>query len=88
MGNSVDTKIFLIPTRRKAQISHLLSYPVGAGKISAALASVPQIGEIALLFVQDWYDRDHFKRHPYLSVRYTEKNWPDSLNPYYGRWSI
>lgn len=40
----------VIPTRSKAKISHLLSYPVGAERISEALIDVPQFSTISLNF--------------------------------------
>ena len=47
----------LIPTRSKGKISQLLSYPIGAERVSSALASVPQYKELVLHFQGDWFDR-------------------------------
>lgn len=88
MDESVTSKPYLIPTKRKALIPNSLSFPIGAEKISTGLISAPQINELVLIFVQDWYDRVHFKKYPFLSVKYIEKDWPANLNPYYGRWCI
>ena len=61
----------LVPTRSRQKISHLLSYPIGAERISIALASVPQYAELVLHFQEDWYDRLRFPRYPYLMVDYS-----------------
>ncbi len=44
----------LIPTRYREHISKELSYPIGAEKISQALQSIPQYGELALEFWSGW----------------------------------
>jgi hypothetical protein len=67
---------YLVPTTRKSRISHLLSWPIGAEKLSLALASVPQLRLLSLEFVQDWYDRMHFPRYPVLSTVYLHNEVP------------
>lgn len=61
---------YVIPTARKSRISHLLSWPIGAERLSLALASVPQLRLLSLQFVQNWYDKMHFPRYPVLSTFY------------------
>ena len=70
---------FIIPTRSKGRISHELSFPLGAERLSAALASVPQLSDLVLHFQSDWYDRLRFARYPYLSVAYARKS--RTVNP-------
>jgi hypothetical protein len=41
---------FVIPTVSRAKISHLLSYPLGAERITEALSSVPQAESLKLQF--------------------------------------
>ena len=48
-----ENKPIIIPTRFKAKISHELSFPIGAEKISIALASVPQLAQLVLHFNSD-----------------------------------
>src|SRR6201993_1930035 len=61
---------YVIPTARKSRISHLLSWPIGAERLSLALSSVPQLKLLSLQFILDWYDRMHFPRYPFLSTVY------------------
>ena len=74
-----DTQRIIIPTRSKAKISHELSYPIGAERISSALAGVAQLPELVLHFRGDWYDRLRFGRYPYLRVVYSRT--PKPVNP-------
>ena len=74
-----DTQSIIIPTRSKAKISHELSYPIGAERISVALASVAQLPALVLHFRGDWYDRLRFGRYPYLRVVYSRI--PKPINP-------
>lgn len=48
-----EAKQAVIPTRFKARISHLLSFPIGAERISKVLAGTPQIGKLFLHFSSD-----------------------------------
>jgi len=50
-----DVQSYTIPTLSKAKISHHLSYPIGAGAISEALASAAQLAELKLHFYS-WSD--------------------------------
>jgi len=61
---------YVIPTARKSRISHLLSWPIGAERLSLALTSVPQLRLLSLQFAQNWYDKMHFPRYPVLSTFY------------------
>ena len=40
----------MIPTRYKSKLSHLMSYPVSAGKLSEALENVPQFDNLSVAF--------------------------------------
>ena len=40
----------MIPTRYKSKLSHLMSYPIGAGILSNSLAEVPQINDLSVAF--------------------------------------
>ena len=43
-------KPYIIPTRFKSKISHELSFPIGAERISQALAETPQFAKLILHF--------------------------------------
>jgi hypothetical protein len=45
-----EVKQIMIPTRSKAKISHLLSFPIGAERISKAFAGTPRIAKLFLHF--------------------------------------
>lgn len=61
---------YVIPTARKSKISHLLSWPIGAKRLSLELASVPQLKLLSLHFIQNWYDQTRDPRYPILSTIY------------------
>jgi hypothetical protein len=79
---------FVIPTVSRARISHKLSYPVGAERISAVLASVPQLVELRVRFYSGF---DHqlrtghyeFLRVEYLNNARPSQEWP--ISDLYGR---
>ena len=68
----------VIPTASKSKISTLVSYPVGAERISEALASTPQFTNLRLHFYADtrhMTDRPSkvFEYLEYLRVEYLQK---------------
>jgi hypothetical protein len=52
----------IIPTRLKAKISHELSFPIGAEKLSSALLGVPQFMKLSLHFKGDRWRLVRFRR--------------------------
>jgi hypothetical protein len=79
---------FVIPTASRARISHKLSYPVGAERISAVLASVPQLAELRVRFYSgvDFQLRSghyEFLRVEYLNNTRPSQEWP--ISELYGR---
>ena len=87
---------FVIPTASRAKISHKLSYPVGAERISAVLASVPQFAELRVHFylevdIQLRSGHYEFLRVEYLNNARPSQEWPISdlyKRPAQGRWEI
>jgi hypothetical protein len=74
---------FVIPTQSKSKISHLLSYPIGAEAISAALASTVQLSRINLHFYSGFdlgLRRGHYEflRVEYLRGGRPASDWPVS----------
>ena len=74
-----DTRPIIIPTRYKAKISGELSFPIGAEKISAALASVPQLSKLVLQFSSDYKQKTRSGQYICLRVRYARLSLP--MNP-------
>jgi hypothetical protein len=74
-----DVKAIIIPTGTKAKISHELSFPIGAEKISMALASTKQLPLLVLRFRSDYYYRVRFSEYPFLHVAYSGTKKP--INP-------
>jgi hypothetical protein len=88
-----DVKTVIIPTRTKEKISHELSFPIGAERISIALASAPQLPELVLHFRSDRWYQVRLGHYPILSVRYSGKNWaynPVTFSgiPLFNKWEI
>jgi hypothetical protein len=87
---------FVIPTASRAKISHKLSYPVGAERVSVVLVSVPQLPELKLHFysgfdVQLRGGHYEFLRVEYLNNARPSQEWPISSlykRPEQGRWEI
>ena len=76
-----DIQPYTIPTLSKAKISHLLSYPVGAGAVSTALASVAHLAELKLHFYFQFDNalrRGHYEflRVEYLNDATPAEQWP------------
>jgi hypothetical protein len=88
-----DVKAIVIPTGTKAKISHELSFPIGAEKISMALASTKQLPLLVLHFRADYYYRVRFGHYPFLRVAYSGAKKaisPLSANgiPLFNEWEI
>jgi hypothetical protein len=63
-----DFEPILIPTRFKGKISHELSFPVGAEKLSNALAHSPQYSRLVLHFHSDFRRRVRLGCYPCIGV--------------------
>jgi dsDNA-binding SOS-regulon protein len=74
-----DVKPVIIPTRIKDKISHELSFPIGAERISIALASVKQLPQLVLDFCSDRFGQVRLGHDAFLSVRYAGREKP--VNP-------
>jgi hypothetical protein len=91
----LDQKL-VIPTASRAKISHNLSYPVGAERVSVVLASVPQLAELKLHFYSGFdvqLRRGHYEflRVEYLNNARPSQEWPISSlykRTDQGRWEI
>lgn len=88
-----EHKPIIIPTRFKAKISHELSFPIGAEKLSIALASVPQLHQLVLHFNSDYKQRTRAERYPCLRVVYFRRVMPvnpvsSSGIPLFNKWQI
>jgi hypothetical protein len=87
---------FVIPTASRARISHKLSYPVGAERISSVLASVPQLAELRVRFYSRFDNQLRTGHYEFLRVEYLNnarpsQEWP--ISDLYrcseqGRWEI
>jgi len=69
-----EVKEIMIPTRSKAKISHLLSFPVGAERISKALADTPQIAKLFLHFQSDRWGHVRTGRYPCIRVQHSSRH--------------
>ncbi len=84
----------IIPTLYKAKISHELSYPIGAERISAALRSAAQFTELQLRFTGHYGDNLRKGHYWFLSVHFAGKatsaaKFLDSLGrPLFYEWEI
>jgi hypothetical protein len=74
-----DVKTVIIPTGTKAKISHELSFPIGAERISLALASTSQLPQLVLHFRRDYFNGVRFGRYPFLRVHYSRREKPSDL---------
>jgi hypothetical protein len=74
-----DVKPVTIPTRIKDKISHELSFPIGAERVSIALASVKQLPQLVLDFCSDRFGQVRLGHEAFLSVRYSGREKP--VNP-------
>ncbi len=92
-----DIEQVVIPTLSRSKIARNLSYPVGAEAISTALASVPQLAELRLLFYSSKFrsplrtNRFEFLRVEYLNGARSGEKWPISNlfdRPPQSRWEI
>jgi len=86
---------FIIPTRSKHKISHEHSYPIGAERVSQALALTPQIEKLVLHFRQDYSRAAHPRRYRVLRARYSSlyAEWAEEFLdaaglPLFNEWEI
>jgi hypothetical protein len=68
-----EVKQIMIPTRSKAKISHLLSFPIGAERISKALADTPQIAKLSLHFHSDRWGHVRTGRYPCIRIQHSSR---------------
>jgi hypothetical protein len=82
-----ETQPIIIPTLSRAKIPRNLSYPVGAGAISEALASVAQFQELKLIFYSSKFDigvrsgRYELRSYEFLRVEYLHNAKPGEEQP-------
>jgi hypothetical protein len=84
-----DIEQIVIPTLSRVKIARSLSYPIGAEAISVALASVPQLAELKLIFYSSKFhtplksNEYEFLRVEYLNSARPGEKWP--IGNLYGR---
>jgi hypothetical protein len=78
-----DTERITIPTLSRTRLGRNFSYPIGAERISSALASVPHVADLKLQFYF-WSDqRLRWGHYEFLRVEYLNnvrpaEEWPIS----------
>jgi hypothetical protein len=82
-----ETQQGVIPTLSRAKISHDLSYPIGAERISIALASVPQLPELKLHFLWKHLVRRFHMPMEFLRVEYLNDIAPAAEYPIFDFWA-
>jgi hypothetical protein len=76
-----DLQQYIIPTLSKTNISHHLSYAIGASAVSEALHSAPQLAELKLQFYF-WSDHGLRRGHyEFLRVEYLNNVTPAEEYP-------
>src|SRR5208282_6089188 len=88
-----DVPAIIIPTRSRAKVSHELSFPIGAERISTALASATQLPQLVLDFRSDRFNQVRFGHYPFLSIRYSSgepqyNSISTSGIPLFNKWEI
>jgi hypothetical protein len=90
-----DVKSIIIPTRFKAKISHELSFPIGAEKLSKALSDTPQFMDLVLHFSSDRWRNVRFNCYPCIAIEHSSRNadmadrFVDSAgNPLFNEWML
>lgn len=86
----------MIPTIYKSKLSHLMSYPTSAGKLSSALAEVSQINDLSISFFASSQDPNKLKNpcqilhigYSYQQVSLTSSNEFIAQGYYEPRWHI
>ena len=86
-------KPHIIPTNYRAKISHELSFPIGAERISIALAEVPQLELLNITFLSNYSHAVPAWELPFLTVRYANiPKMREFVKPdgslYFHAWSI
>ena len=86
----------MIPTSYKSKLSHLMSYPTSAGKLSSALAEVSQINDLSISFFASCQDPRKLTNpcqilhigYSYQKVNLTSSNEFIAEGYYEPRWHI
>ncbi|BAY80757.1 hypothetical protein NIES267_02220 [Calothrix parasitica NIES-267] len=86
----------MIPTIYKSKLSHLMSYPTSAGKLSSALAGVPQINDLSISFFASYQDPSKLANpcqilhigYSYQQVSLTSSNEFIAQGYYEAKWHI
>ena len=68
-----DVKSIIIPTRFKAKISHELSFPIGAERLSKALLHTPQFNQLSLHFKSDRWRNVSFRRYACIGIEHSSR---------------
>jgi hypothetical protein len=68
-----DVKPIIIPTRFKAKISHELSFPIGAERLSKALLPTPQFSKLSLHFNSDRWRNVSFRRYACIGIEHSSR---------------
>ena len=69
----------ILPTLYKERLPHFLSYPLGAQKISEALAGITEFARIGLWFTNGGKG-DHGTQRPYQVVEGSYERWSKTLS--------
>lgn len=82
-GDMEEIERIIIPTLSRAKISRNLSYPIGAERISAALASAAQLPKLKLHFYSGFDNALRGGHYEFLRVEYLKnaraaQEWPIS----------
>jgi hypothetical protein len=88
-----EVKTIIIPTGSKDKISHELSFPIGAERISIALASTTQLPQLVLHFRRNYFNGARYGHYEFLRVRYDGGKLPNdpaysSRIPLFNKWEI
>lgn len=86
----------MIPTRYKSKLSYLMSYPIGTGKLSQALADVPQINDLSVAFFDSCQHPSKLENpcrilsigYFYRQVSLTTRNKSIEQGEYGAKWEI
>lgn len=89
-------KQFVIPTASRAKVSNKLSYPIGAERISVALAAIPQLAELRVRFCSGFEAHLRGGHYEFLRVEYRNsaralEEWPIRTlfdRPEQSRWEV
>ena len=83
-----ETKHIVIPTLSRAKISRNLSYPIGAERISEALASTAQLPELKLQFHSGFNTGPRIRHFEFLRVEYLSDARESGRLPIFSLWPL